>query len=389
MSRMKAKAIEDEILDGVGKVLRGKELSEDTVFAAFELLSKNVARLVMFENMQDQVQDLVTNEIDSQRVKSMVIATTDDLYCGKAEVNTIAAQVVDEKVAADNFCDKKEAKAIAIKVIDEHVATSLDDKVNEVFKDASGPVQLAMAGIEADLKANIATELSTKISTAVGGEFAEDAKNLLQSTIEAELEKTKNSAIISINEDSDLNPKKLGEMLIKSMNAARSTIPDCNSGKDFEKKAITFVKLAAPREGKNKDKKFWKISLRGKLSKRALFSSFAREGQDSLRGLSVQNEIPQFLKRDFRTAEHLGSVLRRKYPGLKSRSSVNSKSAQIELMLAKKNSKGSRFVTICSSKASDQHKHSLRDFYDISKKDDKIFEKLYALCESIENENDD
>ena len=384
---MKAKDLEDQILDGVSKLLRGQQLTEDTVFSALEKMSKNVARLVMFDNIRDQVQELVREEIGSQRVKTLVIETTDDLYCGKEEVNSIATQAVVEKVAADNFCDKESAKAIAIQAIDDHVATSLDDKVNEVFKDSSGPVQLALAEIETDLKSKIENELSTKISTACGGEFAEDAKNLLQSTIEAELEKTKNSAIISIDEESDLNPKKLGEMLIKSMNAARVTIPDCNSGKEFEKRAITFVKLPAPREGKNKDKRFWKISLKGKLSKRALFSSFARDGQDTLKGLSVQNEVPNFLKRDFRTAEHLGSVLRKKYPGLKSRSSVNSKSAQIDLMLAKKSQKGAKFVTICSSKPTDEHKHCLRDFYDISKKDDHIFEKLYGICEAIENDN--
>ena len=73
MTRMKAKDLEDQILDGVSKLLRGQQLTEDTVFSALEKMSKNVARLVMFDNIRDQVQELVREEIDSQRVKSLVI----------------------------------------------------------------------------------------------------------------------------------------------------------------------------------------------------------------------------------------------------------------------------------------------------------------------------
>ena len=88
-------------------------------------------------------------------------------------------------------------------------------------------------------------------------------QNESTSLIENELEKTRNSAIISIDNASDLNPKKLGEMLVKSMNESRKDIADCNSGKEFGKGSISFVKMPSPREGKNnKDRRFWKINLK-------------------------------------------------------------------------------------------------------------------------------
>ena len=368
MSRLKAKNLEDEIMTGVGKILKGKEMTEDTVFAALEQLSKNVARCLLFENIENQVAEIVDEKVasqfDSQRVRSLVIATTSESFCDKNEVTQIANSAVDSR-------------------LDESIEKKIDEKINEVFKSEHGPAKLAIEEIETNLEATIESELKTKLSTAAGAELATDAKNLLQSTIDKELEQTRNSAIISLDEDNDLNPKKLGEMLVKSMNVSRKDIPECNSGKEFGKSAVTFAKLPSPREGRNKDRRFWRISLKGKLSKRALFSSFAREGQSSLKGLSLSNEVPNFLKRDYRTAEHLGSVLRKKFPDLKSRSSVNSKNAQIDLMMAKKSPRGSKFATVCSSKPSEGHPVCLTDFYDIEKKDDKMFEKLYTICQDI------
>ena len=48
---------------------------------------------------------------------------------------------------------------------------------------------------------------------------------------------------------------------------------------------------------------------KGKLSKRAVFASFANLGKRSLQNVSCVNEVPDFLRKDQRTSDLVGSFI--------------------------------------------------------------------------------
>ena len=96
-----------------------------------------------------------------------------------------------------------------------------------------------------------------------------------------EVSRVRDSVIINFSSDAPKVGKDIQPDLITKMNSLRAAT-GANDNKNFTKANFTWESLKSPREGRNKDSKIFRLTITGKMSKKAFFRVLKKEGHKNL-----------------------------------------------------------------------------------------------------------
>ena len=365
ITRVTVRMLEDQLLSGIQNILVKQE--DNYLYTAFTVLATNVATsLASMSANIDKIDDNLRTELGDRAESAAEVKVNDRLK----NLNTLIESKVVSVNVIENMVDEKVGSALdgnIDKVVNDKVVSVLDGNIDNLVKEKveSGLNEIAMTGKK------------------VTGDEEGITKHVVEATIRKELQKTRDSVILCADKGADLTEAGIKDIILKQMNISRLDLTDCNDGKEFGKKAMKLEPVSAPKKGRNSEKRFFRLTVKGRGSKRAVFDAFKILGKTSLAKISCANDIPDFLKDDFKKSEFLAHLLRKKVNQIKTRSGVDAKNKAIVLSVAKRDEKNAKFVPLAASRAIGEIKFQLEDFGEVENEEDPVIAPLLAICQEL------